>query len=115
MTHKQKLILFLISCDPGVRDIYRLIKFFDRADYVNFPSNMTANLKILLDDNLIQVAKWFDNKTEPSEYSITEKGKAYLDENFNDEEIIAYIKGMIEPGILLEVTQAYINKKNKNQ
>lgn len=113
MTKKTKLILFLISCDPGVRDIYRLVKFFDRADFTNGPSNMTENLKVLLNDNLIIASKWFDSKIEPSEYSITEKGKTYLDENFDDKEIIDYINNMAEPGILLEVTKAYIDKKNK--
>lgn len=114
MTQKQKLILFLISCDPGVRDIYRLIKFFDRADFLNNPSNMTENLNVLLNDSLIVASKWFDSKIEPSEYSITEQGKIYLVKNFDDNEIIDYINKMAEPGILLEVTKAYIDKKNNN-
>jgi DNA-binding MarR family transcriptional regulator len=108
MTMKQKLILFLISCDPGIRDIYAMIKVYDRAD---FPSKMSENLKPLLDDNLIYVVKNFDNGTA-IKYAITEKGKSYLDINFNDVEIIEYIKKLDNPDFLLSLTQTYIDKKN---
>jgi hypothetical protein len=108
MTTKQKLILFLISCDPGIRDIYTMIKIYDRAD---FPSKMTENLKPLLDDNLIYVTQNFDNGTA-NKYAITDNGKSYLDINFNDTEIIEYIKTLDNPDFLLRLTQSYIDKKN---
>lgn len=111
MTSKQKLILFLISADPGIRDIYSLVKHFDRVD---FPADMTANLKVLLDEKLIQPSKWFDSKIEPSEYSITADGKTYLDKYFDDNEIINYLNNLPTQGILLEITKVYIDKKNNN-
>jgi DNA-binding PadR family transcriptional regulator len=109
MTVKQKLIIFLIACDPGVKDIYSLVKFFDRADFEN--NSITENLKPLLDKGLIFISKNFENGT-PFAYEITHRGKEYLDQNFDDNEIIEYIKGMAEPGILLELTTIYINYKN---
>ena len=78
MTNKQKLILFLISCDPGIRDIYKMVKIYDRAD---FPFKMTENLKPLLDNNLIYITKNFDNGT-PSTYEITDNGMEYLEKKF---------------------------------
>ena len=79
MTIKQKLIMFLISCDPGIRDIYTMTNVYDRA---YFPSKVTENLDILLDNNLINVAQNFDNGTA-NKYGITENGRKYLDENFD--------------------------------
>jgi hypothetical protein len=108
MTTKQKLILFLISCDPGIRDIYTMVKVYDRAD---FPSNMTENLKSLLDNNLIFVAQNFDNGTA-NKYEATENGKTYLDQNFEPEEVINYIKTMDNPEQLLFITQTYIDRQN---
>lgn|SRR4030095_7490442 len=108
MTSKQKLILFLISCDPGIRDIYSMVKIYDRAD---FPSKMGENLKPLLDNNLIYISQNFDNGT-PNKYAITDNGKEYLDSNFNDTEIIEYIKTLDNPDFLLRLTQTYIDKKN---
>lgn len=108
MTIKQKLILFLISCDPGIRSIYKMVYIYDRAD---FPSKMTENIEPLLKDNLIFVSENFDNGT-PSIYSITEKGKEFLNNNFVDTEVIEYIKTMQNPELLLKITQAYIDRKN---
>jgi DNA-binding MarR family transcriptional regulator len=108
MTTKQKLILFLISCNPGIRDIYTMIKIFDRAD---FPSKMGENLEQLLDNNLIYVTHNFDNGT-PNRYAVTDNGKAYLDNNFNETETIEYIKKLDNPDFLLQLTQTYIDKKN---
>ena len=112
MTSKQKLILFLISSDPGIRSIYDLVKHFDKAD---FPSEMTKNLKVLLDQKLIQPSKWFDSKIEPSEYSITNDGKIYIDNYLNDAEILGYLNNLPTQGILLEITKVYIDKKNRNK
>jgi DNA-binding MarR family transcriptional regulator len=108
MTIKQKLIIFLISCDPGIRDIYTMVKVYDRA---NFPSNMTENLKPLLDNNLIFVSQNFDNGTA-NKYEITENGKKYLDQNFVADEVINYIKTMDNPEQLLFITQTYIDRQN---
>ena len=54
ITIRQKLILFLIDCEPGIRDIYRMVKIYDQAD---FPSNMTKNLKPLLEEGFIYISK----------------------------------------------------------
>lgn len=108
MTLRQKLILFHISCDPGIRDIYRMVKIYDRAD---FPSKMSENLKPLLDEELICITGNFDNG-KPSHYAITEKGQNYLFENFNDQEILEYVKQMQNPELLLLLTQAGIDQKN---
>jgi len=108
MTEKQKILLFLISCDPGVRSIYKMVKVYDRA---SFPFKVTENLQPLLDEKLIVVSKYFDNGTA-NEYKITEKGEEFLNHNFNDEEIIHFIKTMDDPDQLLMITQAYIDRKN---
>jgi len=108
MTTRQKLILFLIACDPGIRDIYKMVKIYDRAD---FPSRMDENLDPLLEQGLIYVSKDFDNGT-PFVYEITEKGKMYLDQNFNDREVIEYVRNMQNPDLLLQITQTYLNRKN---
>jgi DNA-binding MarR family transcriptional regulator len=105
---RQKLILFLISCNPGIRDIYNMVKIYDRAD---FPSEVDKNLKPLLDNGLIFVSKNFDNGT-PSIYEITEKGKIYLDQNINEKEIINYVTNMQSPALLLQITQKYFDRKN---
>ena len=107
MTSKQKLILFLISCDPGIRDIYNMVKIYDRAD---FPAKMGENLKPLLDNKLIYVTDNFDNGT-PNKYGITDNGKAYLNNYFNDIEIIEYIKTLDNPDFLLRLTQLTLTKK----
>jgi hypothetical protein len=109
MTTKQKLILFLISCEPGIRDIYTMVKLYDRAD---FPSNMTENLQPLLEGNLICVTENFENGT-PNKYGVTEKGISYLSQNATDNEIIEYIKTLNNPDFLLQLTQLNINNKNK--
>jgi len=108
MTIKQKLILFLISCGPGIRHIYTMVKVYDRADC---PSRITENLKPLLDNNLIFIAEYFDNGTA-GKYEITESGKKYLDQNLVAEEIINYIKTMDNPEQLLFITQAYIDRRD---
>ncbi|MGQ0828610.1 MAG: hypothetical protein ACT4ON_09465 [Bacteroidota bacterium] len=112
MTNKHKLILFLIASDPGVKSLYKLIQLFDRCC---FPSDMTANLQYLLDNNLIRPSKWFEKpyKVEPSEFEVTDEGKNYLDKNYVDQEIVDYLKSCSTPGILLEITQAYISKKGE--
>ena len=56
LTKKQKLILFLISCEPGIRDIYTMVKTYDRPD---FPFKITENLEPLLDNDLIIVTENF--------------------------------------------------------
>lgn len=85
-----------------------MIKIYHRA---GFPSKMGENLKPLLDDNLIYVAQNFDNGTA-NKYAITDNGKSFLDINFNDAEIIEYIKTLDNPDFLLRLTQTYIDKKN---
>ncbi len=108
MTEKQKLLLFLISCDPGVRDIYKMVKLYHRAD-LHF--EITKNLQPLLDEQFIIVSKYFDNGTA-NEYTATEKGKAFVVGNFNDSETIAFIKTFADTELLLSITQSYIDRKN---
>jgi hypothetical protein len=112
MTSKHKLILFLIASDPGIKSLYKLIQLFDRCC---FPSDMMANLQYLLDNTLIRPSKWFEKpyKVEPSEFEVTDEGENYLDKNHVDQEIVEYLQNCSTPGILLEITQAYISKKAK--
>jgi len=108
LTKKQILILFFISSDPGIRGISSLMKLFDRAD---FPANISLNLEVLLQNNLITVFESFGNGTA-KKYKISENGKNFLIDNFNDSEIIRFVKSMDEPKLILEITKSYINKKN---
>jgi DNA-binding PadR family transcriptional regulator len=100
--------MFLISCDPGIRDIYTMTNIYDRAD---FPSKVTENLDILLDNNLIYVAQNFDNGTA-NKYEITENGRKYLDENFDAEEVVCFIKTLDNPNQLLSIIQTYFDRQN---
>ena len=100
-------MLFLISCDPGIRDDYNMIRLYDRSD---FPANLKENLKPMLADGLIRPSKYYDNK-QIKEYEITEKGELYLDKNFDETEIFNYIKTVHSPDHLMEITKIYINKK----
>jgi DNA-binding PadR family transcriptional regulator len=108
MTSKERLILFLIFCNPGIRDIYTMIKVFDRAD---FPSRMDESLNSLLEQNLIHISENFKNETA-NKYEITNEGIKYLENTFNEEDIINYIKTMDNPEQLLFITQTYIDKRN---
>jgi len=108
MTVKQKLILFLIYSDPGVRSIYGLVKQFDRAD---FPGNVGKEIKVLIEYGYIKVSKYFDNGTA-SDYVATEKGIKYLSDNFNSNEILEYIKEMPNPDFLYKLTQKFIENNN---
>jgi len=85
-----------------------MIKVYDRAD---FPSRIGENLKPLLDNNLIFVAQNFENGTA-NKYEITEAGKTYLNHDFNDDEIIDFIKSFDNPEQLLQITKTYIDRKN---
>lgn len=104
MGPKEKLILFLINGDPGIRSIYGLVRHFDRA---NFPSEMGKSIDILLGNNFITVTNNFDNGTA-SEYGITDEGKKYLKSEFNKEEILKYIGTFDHP----ELTTLYVERNN---
>ncbi|CAD0009352.1 hypothetical protein [Flavobacterium salmonis] len=106
LTKKQILILFLISGNPGIRGIYTLMKFFDRAD---FPSDIMINLNVLVENNFIIGLEKFENSTDKN-YMITKNGENFLSENFSSSEIIDYIKTMDDPTFMLELTKAYIDK-----
>ena len=108
VTKKQILILLLILSEPGVKGIYTLVKIFDRAD---FPSNISQNLKSLLENHLIKVEENFDNGT-PKNFTITEKGKSFLNNNFVDSEILEFVKQMDDPKLILSLTEMYISQKN---
>jgi hypothetical protein len=106
MTNKQNLVLFLISCNPGIRDIYTMIKVFNRAD---FPNKMDESLNPLLEQNLIYVSENFKNGTA-NKYAITNDGIKFLKNTFNEENLINYINTMDNPEQLLFITQTYIDK-----
>ena len=108
LTKKELLILFFISSEPGIRDIYTLFKIFDKAD---FPANISKNIVELLKSNLIIVFENFENGTAKN-YEITEKGKVVLKNYFIDSEIIEFVKEMPEPNFITELTENYIIKKN---
>lgn len=108
LNKKQILILFLIASEPGVKGIYSLVKLFDKAD---FPARISENISKLIENNLIVIFENFDNGT-PKNYKITENGRFFLKQNFNDLEILEYVKEMDEPKLISEITEAYINKKN---
>lgn len=108
MTDKQKILLFLISCEPGVRDIYKMVRVYHRA---SLTFEITENLQPLLDNNLIIVSKYFDNNTA-NEYQVTEKGNEFLKHNFKDDEAIQFIKTLENPDLLLIIMQTYIDTKN---
>ena len=108
VTKKQLLILFLISSKPGVKDVYSLVKLFDKAD---FPASISENINELLQNNLIITFEIFENGTSKN-YRITEKGILLLEKRFKDSEIIQYIKQMDEPKLILEITKTYIERKN---
>lgn len=108
MTVKEKLILFLVSCDPGIRDIYKMTSVFERAD---FPSELGPSLNSLLKADLIYVTKYFDDGA-PFVYGVTEKGRDYLIKNFNNLEIINFVKSLQNPQLLLQIVQVYVDKRN---
>ncbi len=109
MTLKQKLILFYIYSDFA-NNQYALVKHLDRADFIE-RANLTENLKPLLNNDLIIVSKLLDNGTL-FEYTVTEKGRTYIDEKFNDKELLDYVAAMPNPDFLLKMTQRLIDIKN---
>ena len=88
-------------------NIHRLLLTFDRAD---FPGEVGKNLKILLDNNLIIPDKLLDNNT-PLTYKSTESGALFLKNNFNENQMMSYIKGMEDPSLLLEIVKAIIDRE----
>ena len=105
MSDKESLILFLIDRHPSLNNIYGLIQLFDRAD---FPSNVGETLDILKDFNFIIPKK--SDSNELMKYSTTITGQNYLKTEFNDEEILDYIKTMQNPTFLYELTELLISK-----
>lgn len=87
--------------------IERLVRVFDRA---NFSGDVGESLDMLLDKNLIFVETLFNNNT-PHTYNVTNLGRHFLKDNFNDDEIVSYIKTMDDPTHLLHVIEGYLNKE----
>jgi DNA-binding PadR family transcriptional regulator len=108
LTNRQLIILFLISSEPGIKNIYTLVKLFDKVD---FPARISENINELLQKKLIIISENFDNGTAKN-YKITIEGESYLRNNFNDIEIIKYISEMDEPELILEIIKTYIKIKN---
>ncbi len=107
MTTKQKLVLFFVYMDFA-KSGYDLIKHFDKAD---FPAKLDENLKPLLDNDFIVVSKLLYNGT-PSEYSITEKGRNYFANNFDEQEILNYIWTLDNPEHIIEITKALLKRRS---
>lgn len=98
MTEKQHLLLYLIATYPFLREIYQLVKVFDRA---NFPAEVSMNLEPLLRQGLIEVDRLFENKT-PASYRVTNKGLEYLNEAVRFESLVEYVKTMENPTQILK-------------
>ena len=111
LTTKQKLILILISGEPGIKGVRKLVTVFERHD---FPADMTFNLKPLLDSKLIEVSHNFDNWT-PSGYEVTDKGREYLTQACNDNEILDYLKKLEQPNLIKDIAETYIEKIINNE
>ena len=108
LNEKQIILLFLISSEPGIKDIYTLVRLFDNAD---FPSRIMENLNPLLKKDLITAFRNFDNGTV-KDYRITENGKKFLAQNLDMQKILEYIKTLDKPELLLKIVQAYFDKVN---
>ncbi|RYD93758.1 MAG: hypothetical protein EOP54_18670 [Sphingobacteriales bacterium] len=72
---------------------------------------MSLNLEPLLDNNLISVARNFDNGTLAT-YQVTDVGTEYLQKNFKSEELMDYVNKLDQPNVLTDITEAYIKKKD---
>jgi len=97
MTEKQQLLLYLIAKHPFLREIYQLVKVFDRA---SFPAKVSEDLRPLIGEELIEVAELFDNNT-PKNYRVTNKGLDYLNETIKVDNLIQYVKTLDDPSQLL--------------
>lgn len=111
MTTKQKLVLLLIYSKPGINGIYSLVKIFERHD---FPAEMEANLKPMLEKGLIHVSQNFDNGT-PSHYAITNEGEAYLLSEDIEPEILDYVRKFEQPNVLTEITETYLTRLKQKE
>lgn len=107
LSNRQKLILFLISSEPGIKSIYTLVKLFDKVD---FPARISENINVLIQKKFIFISEDFDNGTAKN-YKTTIEGETYLRNNFNEIEIIKYVSEMDEPVLILEILKKYIQRK----
>lgn len=106
ISDKQKLILFLLYCDPGIKDIYSMVNVYERADY---PFQLGENLKSLIDLQLLWVSQYMDNGT-PALFELTDAGKALVKENVGKEALLAYIKTLQAPDFILGLVQSCFEK-----
>ena len=97
MSEKQQLLLYLIARYPFLREIYQLVKVFDRA---SFPAEVSVNLEPLIKERLIEVGELFDNNT-PKNYRTTEKGLEYVNKTIKVDSLIQYVKTLDDPSQLL--------------
>ncbi|MGL5888487.1 MAG: hypothetical protein ACRC3B_01300 [Bacteroidia bacterium] len=108
MTSKQRLILFFIETKFADNQ-YSLVKYLDRSSY--FPSELSENLNPLLENEYIIVRDYLSNGT-PFSYSITEKGKEYLNTSLNPHELIDFANSCTSPEFMIKIIYALINKRN---
>jgi hypothetical protein len=106
ISDKQKLILFLLYCDPGIKDIYSMVNVYERADY---PFHLGEHLKVLFDSQLVWVSQYMDNGT-PALFELTEAGRSYVKEHIDKEGLMDFIKTLQAPDFILEVTQSCFDK-----
>jgi DNA-binding PadR family transcriptional regulator len=106
ISDKQKLILYFLSLEPGIKDIYAMVNVYERADY---PFQLGENLRALLELQYIQVAKFLDNGT-PAIFELTEEGRAYLQEQVDTITLIDYIKTLQAPDFILGLAQSSLDR-----
>jgi hypothetical protein len=106
VSQKQLLVLFFIACEPGIKDIYSMVKVYERADY---PFDLGVQLKALFDRQFVHVTKYLDNGT-PALFAVTDKGKVYLDQHLDREALISYINSLQAPEFLLQVAHSCLEK-----
>ncbi|ANE50079.1 hypothetical protein [Flavisolibacter tropicus] len=110
ISDKQKLILFLLYCDPGIKDIKSMVNVYERADY---PFLLGENLKVLFDLQLVWVTQYMDNDT-PVLFELTDAGRAYVNEHIEKNALFEFIKTLQAPDFILEVTQSCFDKLSSN-
>lgn len=110
ISDKQKLILFLLFCDPGIKDLKSMVNVYERADY---PFQLGENLKVLFDLQMVWVTQYMDNGT-PVLFELTDAGRTYVKEHIEKRALIEFIQTLQAPDFILEVAQSCFDKLSSN-
>jgi hypothetical protein len=102
---REQLVLLLIARTTS-NNIHSLVNRLDSAD---FPGNATKSLNILIENDFIIVIEYYFGN--PIRYASTEKGELFLKNYIDKDELNNYVKGMSEPGVLLEVIPLILDTK----